>query len=85
MSVTPLYIEIMNHFYCRASRFERDEAPACRSAISSLVAAGMIEPYPNDGDDRQFIATEKGRAWIDFLCEVPFPVTKWVLPQEISK
>jgi hypothetical protein len=27
-------------------------------------------------------ATEKGIAWVQFICETPLPVSKWVLPEE---
>lgn len=32
--------------------------------------------------DRNFRATARGRAWVEFLIETPFPVCTWKLPTQ---
>lgn len=49
-----------------------DSNPA-RDIRASLRSEGLI------GDNNK--ATDKGRAWVKFICQVPIPVQQWVLPE----
>ena len=75
MRLTPLHIEIMLHYACTSSPFPRLGAPACAEYAQQLYVEGLLMD-----DGAGFKATDKGKAWIHYLCEVPFPIQQWVLP-----
>jgi hypothetical protein len=39
-----------------------------------LAAQGLIDP-------KTYRATERGKAWVEFICATPLPVAKWTLPE----
>jgi hypothetical protein len=39
-----------------------------------LVAQGLIDP-------KTWRATERGKAWVEFICATPLPFAKWTLPE----
>lgn len=86
--MTPLEIDIIMHYYCRADDYREGDftAPAVRETINRFRdELGLLEPNKRD---RQFCEpsaayqlTERGRVFIDALMKVPLPVQKWVMPE----
>jgi hypothetical protein len=80
--MTPLHIEIMLHYYAMGDDFMGGDfsAPAVREFVDWLNAKGMIEPSSRDRPVLvAYVITDKGRAYVDYLCAVPLPVVKYVI------
>lgn len=82
--MSPLGIQIMLHYYCMTNDYNHDgicgspaHAPAVRDMIRDLMHSEMLTVGQRD---TKYAITDRGRAYVDFLCEVPFPIVKWVLP-----
>lgn len=83
--MSPLDIEIMLHYYASGGQYGRDkdgghcpsDAPAVRDSHMQLAKDGLLG-YIKGGNGYEI--TDRGRAYVDFLKAVPFPVAKWVLP-----
>lgn len=73
--MTPLYVELLLHAYCRGDVFPRRGAPAVEDAIIDLVARGAIEfcDEPN-----MIRATPMGTAWVKLICRTPAPTQAWI-------
>lgn len=79
--VTPLYIEIALHYYCRQDDFPRLTAPACREAVGRMIDAGLLEvDFGARVGDPVLCATDGLRAWVDAMRSVPMPEQHWVVP-----
>ena len=85
--MTPLEIEILLHYYCTRSDYRNGDfsAPAVRDAIdafngdlSLLCREETLQP------ERTYKVTERGEAYIKFLCALPLPVCVWMIPKEAS-
>ena len=79
--MTPLDLEILLHYSCHTDEDFRCgdmSAPAVREAIDWFVDdVGMLEPsFPGAA----YKLTEKGRFFVAQLCDLPLPVSKWVMP-----
>lgn len=81
----PLQIEIMIHYYCIGADFREGDfsAPAVSGAIEYFVIDRMLS-YQKDGSSPKLRITDRGRAYVEFLTKVPYPIEKkeWVLPEE---
>jgi hypothetical protein len=75
--MTPLQIEMILHFHCCADPWPRHEAPACIEAVRMFQNEKLIE-VPTDFDRVRL--TEKGRAYVEFLCMLPLPMVTWGIP-----
>ena len=47
-----------------------------RKQTMELDEAGMVAVYP----DGKVLPTEKGRAFVDIVCMLPYPTAAWSLP-----
>jgi len=80
---SPLKIEIMFECYCASAEPGRNMLPniwaseAATRVRNELKAEGLID------EDMQ--ATERGKAWVDFICATPLPEMVWVLPKRDSE
>lgn len=75
--MSPLGINLMLAAYCTpdpASYVGEKvwESQAATSERANLLAHDMV--------DENFSATEKGKAWVEFIRRVPFPVEEWKIP-----
>ena len=81
--MTLLQIDIMLHYYARTEdyRFGDFSAPAVREAIDSfvLVTEMLRASTPEEGYDPAYRITDKGRAYVDYMCSVPLPTVKYVI------
>ncbi len=81
--MTPLHIDIMLHYNIGDSDYRDGDfsAPAVREFVQDLITYDLLERFPQDEDCKfKCGITEKGRAWINGLCQTPMPVQKWVMP-----
>ncbi|MDH7796375.1 DNA-binding PadR family transcriptional regulator [Beijerinckia sp. GAS462] len=76
---SPVCIETMLFYYYSAAEHPRANTSSVINTTSNLRDEGMIEPEMFEGKI-VFRPTEKGRAWVEALCSVPFPVAQWVIP-----
>lgn len=84
--MTPFELEILLHMYCTPTNppaFER-RPPILVETLASFVHENLIEDAPPEEKGHQdycdFRLTERGKAYIQHVLAVPFPVVKWVLP-----
>lgn len=75
--VSPLTIELMLQCYCSnnpaANIGERRwNSEAAREARAWLLAEGLV-----NADERP---TDRGKAWVHFICATPLPRMKWTMP-----
>lgn len=78
--MSPLGIEIMLWHYGRAEQYpEWHKGSAQRELRDDLLREGMLAPVDSRID--QLVITDKGRAYVEHLMGVPFPVCKWVIPE----
>lgn len=75
--MTPLQIEMLLHFHCTPGPFPRMDAPACIEAVEGFLRDELV--YPVDVSDC-FVLSERGRAYVKLLCQMPLPVANWVIP-----
>lgn len=72
---TPNDIEILIHCCCIAAPHPRCDAPAVRETLEQFVADGIAIA---DQSGQFYGATEKGRAWLAAICNVPYPEQRWI-------
>jgi hypothetical protein len=71
---SPLLIEIMLSCHCRPNPAEA-LGPIWGTEVASEIRDWLVK---NDLIDRAtFRSTEKGEAWVRFICETPLPTLKW--------
>lgn len=79
LEVSPLTIQIMLACFCtpEPSAWFEAEQWTSRAAIDArawLCTNGLITQAEEPR------ATDKGKAWVGFICATPLPVPQWVLP-----
>lgn len=83
MPVSPLTIRIMFAIHCVPSRTEQFvpssewNSDAGCEARQWLLENNLIT---NDDGENGYRATERGKAWIAYICATPLPIPQWVLP-----
>lgn len=78
MKLTPLHLQLVIHYNVYPVPFPKSHAPAVIDYTGQLVEAGILkrveqEPY--------YVATERGKAFLEMLCSTPFPVQQWIDPR----
>ena len=79
--MTPLQLSILLHYYGHADDYREGDfsAPAVRKAIDWFREdAGMLEISRRS--QRTYDLTEKGTFFVEYICSLPLPVGKWVMP-----
>lgn len=60
-------------------------APAVKGVMEDLQQLGMIKKVTKgDGkcfQDMKYVGTKKAKFYLDYLCDVPFPVETFVIPK----
>ena len=88
--MTPLEIEILLWYHCRAADYRDGDfsAPAVRDTIDNFRDhLGLIENRENGrcGDyPCTYRLTDRGEAYVGALKAVPLPVKTWVMPTSSS-
>jgi hypothetical protein len=83
--MTPLHIKMLFHYHAVAEPYamrhpEHANSAAVEEYRNDLLSANLIEPSDNSGSG--FTTTERGRVYVDAICSVPWPVQKWVMPND---
>lgn len=81
--MTPLHIEILLWYHCRAEPFAIREPEHARSTVvrdfrASLMKDNLI--YESSTSGSGYTLTDRGKAFIEFILDTPLPVCKWVRP-----
>lgn len=81
--MTPLQIKMMLHYYAIAEPYsEFDSAHASSPAVveqrAALVCAELL--VPDEESPSLYQVTDRGRAYVEALQQVPMPIKKWVMP-----
>ena len=71
--MTPLALRILIQFYTSPTSYPNSEFPAIRSEIYNLVFRGLLASCGSD-----YVVTDKGRAHVKQLCELPIPFQRLV-------
>ena len=71
--MTPIAIEILLHFHASPLPHPLSAYPAVAAEIESQLKNGLIEP-----DKGAYRTTERGKAHVQQLCNLPFPTQMWV-------
>lgn len=81
--MTPLELSILIHYRGCANDFRDGDfsSPSVRSVIDYFCGPlGLLEgTYSNNAN---YKLTERGRVFVDALCETPLPIQTWVMPSE---
>jgi hypothetical protein len=85
--VTPLQIEILLHYHCRADDYRNGDhtAPAVKEAIDWFLTNDMVRhegfrlEYLEDGRTlaARYALTSRGKAFIEYLQMIPLPTASW--------
>lgn len=90
--MTPLHLQILLWTHTRPTRYAEYEPGHANSSVvkdytESLIHNELIErdPQPKHPSDLDYTAsnlrtTDRGRAYVEMLCNLPLPVCKWVQP-----
>lgn len=89
--MTPLELSILIHYRGCANDFRDGDfsAPAVRDAIDRFRDVLKLIEFDNTetkhfsfNETRTYRLTERGRVFVDALCEAPLPIQAWVMPSE---
>lgn len=75
--MTPNEIEILLHCHTTPIVHPRVDAPAVNSAIEMFLGCSIITINEVIDADTIYTTTDKGRALVQMLCDVEFPVQVW--------
>jgi hypothetical protein len=76
---TPSNLELLLHCYVSPAPHPRLRAPSIQEGLAYLATQGMVEQTSDEG---VFETTDKGRAYIEHLMKVPFPVQYWAIEKD---
>jgi len=79
MRHSPADIEVILHFNSSTERHPRQDAPAVANAINGYLTDDILRPsgvHPSGLD-----ITERGRAWVEMICDTPYPEQVWLDPR----
>lgn len=87
--MTPLEIEILMHYGCKADDYRNGDhsAPAVTDALNRFLNEGLLthdgfkpECFTNGALKARYAVTPRARFYLEALCQVPLPIQKWVMP-----
>jgi hypothetical protein len=75
--MTPLHLEILLWYHCRANEYDFNGNPTRIEYAEHLLADGVLAA----GDSNpKYSITPRGRAFIEHILQLPFPKQQWVMP-----
>ena len=83
MKLSPIIIETMIFVYCSGERHPNENSIIIKDAFNYLIKNDLI--IKNDDRCSGYQTTSKGNAWIDMICNTPFPVKTWTDPRDFFK
>lgn len=84
--MTPLCIEILLHYHCRAADYRDGDhsAPAVKEALDWFLSTDMIkhegfrpERFEDGTLKARYALTPRGKAFVDYLQLIPLPTPSW--------
>lgn len=83
--MTPLQLTMLLHYYSIAEPYalrqpEHANSPVVKDQRMGLMNEGLL--LVSDITGSEYKVTEKGKAFIEALCNMPLPVCKWVIPSK---
>ena len=72
---TPFHIRLMINFYVTPMKHPQQDSPAGKEFVIELWSLGLIEEHFEN--ESGYSATERGRIWIDMLCNTQPPKAIW--------
>ena len=83
--MTPYEIDlILWHHVCREP-WPKSDAPIFQGTIDALVDARILEPMPMASGRHTYATTDRGKRFVEMLCETPFPEQRWIDPREENR
>jgi hypothetical protein len=82
--MTPLQIQMLLHFHGCMAPFPNIEYPSQQDALEMFRQAEMITIRLADEGGKYpqgYALTDRGRAFVEAVCSLPFPVKQWVMPE----
>ena len=85
--MTPAQIRILLHHYVTPLAYDGCESDDfVMGEIKQFEALGMLERRDKwEPSHSRFAITEKGKFYMEALCNVPLPVQKWVIPEKVAE
>lgn len=81
--MTPLEIDILMHYHCRAEDYPNLTPPAQQSALQYFLTNGYLEKTELHEDmpakTMNYTPTEKLPVYCEALCKVPEPKQVWIV------
>lgn len=78
--LAPIHITFMIAFYTRGENAIDEIGEACWHSQKGLeVRRFLIDEGLIDSDNGH--VTDRGEAWVDFICSTPLPEMSWTLPK----
>lgn len=75
--LTPLHLEILLWYYTRGKDYEFEVHPIRIEYAGHLVADGILA---ESSGEQKYAITPRGRAWIEHILTLPWPIQKWQMP-----
>lgn len=75
---TPLHIELMLHYHCSCAKLDNADAPSVVEYTQQLSQMGLIEFCKDHELNRAWGSTDKGKAFVEVICNVEVPRLAWV-------
>lgn len=76
--MTPLQIQMLLHFHVTTERWP-NWSPACTEARDYFFQEKLLD-YENGIP----VLTDRGRAYVKFLCMIPLPNAHWTIPGPLN-
>ena len=73
--MTPLQITMLLHIYVSCEPIAHVTAPSQSEAIEMFEKLEFVYRTPHEGCG--FALLPRGRAYVSFLCQLPFPIASW--------
>lgn len=87
--MTPIEIEILMHYYCKGDDWRNGDhsAPILKEMFNRFLEDGLlthanfhVERFEDGTLKARYAATERTKAYIKALTEMPLPIQVWVMP-----
>lgn len=79
--LTPNEINVLLHYHVCPEQHPRANSPAVVDATQKFLIDGIFD---STGSGR-ITTTDKGKAFVQMLCETPYPKLVWVDPRNITE
>lgn len=81
--MTPLQLTLFIEACTRACPFadlpSNNRMPVHQECMDELEVLGLVETRGGPPETRRYHSTDKGRAYLHFLCNLPMPTSQWAV------